>query len=163
MGEVARMTGVFDGGEETHEEATARSEKSAGGQARHTGMTTADEVVADRGGRVKETRDCGQPTEEQWRRRWLAGHAPYRPWCPACVAGRGMAEHHRKLEKDRQDEAPVVAMDYAFFSTHGDVAKDEGEGGLVKRGGHPRPMGESRRARRGPHERGDGPMQRNEG
>ena len=35
---------------------------------------------------------------EEWTKHQLT-HLPYRPWCAACVAGKGKTQYHRKLER----------------------------------------------------------------
>ena len=54
----------------------------------------------------------GEPTREMMEEHVLAGHVPYRPWCEACVAGLGRAGQHRRTSSDREEEVPVVCMDY---------------------------------------------------
>ena len=39
-------------------------------------------------------------------------HLPFRPWCPACVRGRGKCDPHRRQGERREDLFPVVSMDY---------------------------------------------------
>ena len=73
-------------------------------------------------------RQVETPSAEQWRLHWTGGHVPYRPWCPACVAGRGRTEYHRQLAIDRRDEKPTVVMDYAFFSKKGEIRTEDAEG-----------------------------------
>ena len=47
-----------------------------------------------------------------------AGHANYRPWCKACVAGRGRSRYHRRIRKGSASGMPVVSLDYGFLGPH---------------------------------------------
>ena len=39
-------------------------------------------------------------------------HLPYRPWCPACVRGKGKSMAHR-YDRDKDDSLfPVISIDY---------------------------------------------------
>eukprot|EP00971_Amphidinium_carterae_P033582 661358-Amphidinium_carterae.1 len=53
-----------------------------------------------------------------------AGHVPYRDWCPACIAGRGRADNHRKREPG---EVAQVAVDYCYLSGRADATEAEAE------------------------------------
>ena len=49
------------------------------------------------------------------------------------MAGRGRTEYHTRIERNREEEVPVVALDYAFFGRNGDVSQDDRDGSaLVK-------------------------------
>ena len=48
-------------------------------------------------------------------------HIPFRPWCRACVRGRGRADQHR-LKSDHPGTVPLVSMDYMFLGPPGTVA-----------------------------------------
>ena len=57
------------------------------------------------------------PSESEWRKHRVT-HFPYRPWCPDCVAGRGIAGAHCKRKEE--DEAPLGAelhFDYCFLKS----------------------------------------------
>ena len=78
----------------------------------------------------KTKRAPHEPTNEEIRVHEVT-HTPYRSWCPCCVAGRGRADAHRKL--DEEDKAIAgVHVDYWFLrdepggdSTPVLVAKDD--------------------------------------
>ena len=42
-------------------------------------------------------------------------HANYRAWCPHCVAGKGKAEAHIRLQSEREHVIPSLSMDYTFM------------------------------------------------
>ena len=39
-------------------------------------------------------------------------HLPYRPWCPACVRGKGKSMAHRCDRRKEESLFPVVSIDY---------------------------------------------------
>ena len=46
-------------------------------------------------------------------------HWPSEPWCQACVAARGKADHHSRLAEgslraEAKSEYPVISMDFCF-------------------------------------------------
>ena len=43
-----------------------------------------------------------------------SGHAQHRSWCDACMRARGIAGRHERRELGREDEDPLVAIDYGF-------------------------------------------------
>ena len=51
------------------------------------------------------------PTPEMVREHNLT-HLPFRPWCTACVRGRGKCEPHRRQTGQQSDLYPVFSMDY---------------------------------------------------
>ena len=58
------------------------------------------------------------PSEAEVERHRLAGHTPYRPWCDACVEGRGQERGHFS-ETKREKEIPTISFDYLFLSKQG--------------------------------------------
>ena len=43
------------------------------------------------------------------------GHAVYRPWCLAYVAGRGRTIYHKPGDKEAEDVLPSASLDYGFM------------------------------------------------
>ena len=70
-------------------------------------------------------------SKEEKERHVDAGHMPYREWCPDCVAGRGRADNHRRVNKEGKVNNEV-SMDYCF--PHG---KQEGYATYSTRGEEP--------------------------
>ena len=69
---------------------------------------------------LRKTSKIEEPTQEQRARHELENHAIFRPWCKACVAGRGMGSHHLRRKKDRAAafrDGPFIYSDYFFMST----------------------------------------------
>ena len=63
------------------------------------------------------------------------GHVVFCSWCPHCIRGRGQNDHHRavaKTQEEKDEEVPVVSMDYAFM---GDRKKGEGKEEYLARTG----------------------------
>ena len=54
-------------------------------------------------------------TKEMREAHEAAGHATYRSWCRACVAGRGRSKYHRRIDREDVNCVPVVSMDYGFL------------------------------------------------
>ncbi len=49
-----------------------------------------------------------------------ASHSPFASWCEHCVKGRAREDPHRKINKineQKENEVPVVQIDFAFFNT----------------------------------------------
>ena len=49
-----------------------------------------------------------------------ASHTPFAGWCEDCVRGRAREDPHRRINKtdeQKEDETPVVQIDFAFFVT----------------------------------------------
>ena len=44
-----------------------------------------------------------------------SGHALNRTWCDVCVRTSGIGGRHEKRELGREDEDPLVAMDYGYL------------------------------------------------
>ena len=61
-------------------------------------------------------RPATKPRAEEVRRHVLT-HVPYQPWCGVCVAGRGLAQPHRRTEPVVAEDSGIrrVAWDWAFF------------------------------------------------
>lgn len=73
-------------------------------------------------GRIPRTlRGPGTPTQDE------ADHInttyiAFRSWCPACVAGRARARHHKKKENQGDKRVPEVVFDYTFLGAEGERA-----------------------------------------
>ena len=52
-----------------------------------------------------------------------ATHEPYRSWCPACVAGSGRAEYHKRVDHS-EDAVATVGVDYGYMGD-GDEGDNE--------------------------------------
>ena len=62
------------------------------------------------------------PSKEEVERH-NATHMEYRSWCPHCVKGRGMANHHsKKARENNPSSIPEVVMDYCFPSQESEKA-----------------------------------------
>ena len=48
-------------------------------------------------------------------------HEPYRSWCPACVAGRGVDDRHRP-EDHAEDALSTIGLDYGYLTAVQDAA-----------------------------------------
>ena len=63
--------------------------------------------------------DVPIPSQEMVRRHRRAGHSPYQPWCPHCIAGAANAPAHSARAEVASDgnrmPTPEVHVDYAFF------------------------------------------------
>ena len=60
----------------------------------------------------------------------LTGHASFRPWCAACVQGRGRAETHQgegRKELEDGSKVPVVSWDFCFFGERNRISEAEVE------------------------------------
>ena len=56
------------------------------------------------------------PTEVERAQHLASGHAVFNAWCPACVAGRGIADRH--VVADVGEEALArVGLDYGFLGS----------------------------------------------
>ena len=49
-------------------------------------------------------------------------HIPYEPWCPICIAAKGVQEPHRTLEFRNEQ---VVLVDWTTFKSSGDFWKQD--------------------------------------
>ena len=68
-------------------------------------------------GQQAKLRVVGKPPSQRELEEHVVTHIPYRNWCKHCVSGRGQSDHHRKQLADRDQEVPVVSIDYAFLPT----------------------------------------------
>ncbi len=64
-----------------------------------------------------------KPTEEQRRDHESGGHAVYRNWCRACVAGRGRSDPHL-MDEPAENKIPTLAIDYTYLTNRSD--REEG-------------------------------------
>ena len=64
------------------------------------------------------------PSKEERELHEASGHALYRSWCRACVAGRGRSDPHTTVDKDTR-ATPIVAFDYAYLEKRADVPQGE--------------------------------------
>ena len=69
--------------------------------------------------------DVQSPTPQEWMRHCIT-HIPCRPWCRYCMAGKGRTRRHRRCRVDRQNEVPVISMDYAALGPRGDIMDGDG-------------------------------------
>ena len=46
-------------------------------------------------------------------------HAQHRTWFDACMRARGIAGRHERREPGREDEDPLVAIDYGYLKLDG--------------------------------------------
>ena len=59
-------------------------------------------------------------------------HIPFRSWCPHCVRGKSVSKYHKKTKVGRDNELPVISMDYAYLKGKSiDSEKDRGQPILV--------------------------------
>ena len=63
------------------------------------------------------------PTKLEVQHHVASGHAQHRTWCDAFMRARGIAGRHEKREPRREDEDPVVAIDYGYMKL--DVTEDD--------------------------------------
>ena len=63
------------------------------------------------------------PTAEE-RRKHNILHTPFRSWCRDCVRGMGKAAYHTRV-KDKENELPIIAIDYAFMKPKGEIVKKD--------------------------------------
>ena len=59
------------------------------------------------------------PSRQEVAEHEATGHAVFRTWCPACVAGRGVGQQHVRVQRKLEQEVPVIALDYAYLSNPG--------------------------------------------
>ena len=55
------------------------------------------------------------PTQRMRAEHEASGHAQYRPWCSACVCGRGRSRQHRAGDPEEDGGVPAVGIDYGFL------------------------------------------------
>ena len=70
--------------------------------------------VSDEARKLKKLRMAVKAPTAAEREEHNRTHLPYRSWCPVCIAGRGVADHHRKSEEEERTQ-PEVAFDYCFM------------------------------------------------
>ena len=68
-----------------------------------------------------------------------SGHAQHRTWCDACMRARGIAGRQERREPGREDEDPLVAIDYGYLKLDGTEDDDDDEDDEVaqKQTAHP--------------------------
>ena len=71
--------------------------------------------------------DPGAPTQQQIDGHEI-DHVPYRSWCEACVAGRGIGDQHRA---GPESTVPVIRFDYLLVTKKGIKLKDQVQPGEV--------------------------------
>ena len=54
-----------------------------------------------------------------------SGHAQHRTWRDACMRARGIAGRYERRELGREDEDPLVAIDYGYLKLVGTQDDDE--------------------------------------
>ena len=54
-----------------------------------------------------------------------SGLAQHRTWCDACMRARGIAGRHERRELGREDEDPLVAIDYGTLKLDGTEDDDD--------------------------------------
>ena len=65
------------------------------------------------------------PTKLEVEHHVASGHAQHRSWCDACMRARGIAGRHERRELGREDEDPLVAIDYCFLKLDGTADDDD--------------------------------------
>ena len=66
------------------------------------------------------------PTSRESEDHVLTGHASFRPWCAACVQGRGRAERHQgegRKELEDGSKVPIVSWDYCFLGARNRISE----------------------------------------
>ena len=82
------------------------------------GMKEAKEFVEEleeEAAAIRPQRRCHPRPSAQELRDHERTHLPYRTWCAACVAGRGLNTRHSTDKGDKKIALPMVAMDYCFL------------------------------------------------
>ena len=69
---------------------------------------------------VKTCRAVFEPTAEEIARHEVT-HEPYRAWCPACVAGRGVDDKHTSSDHT-EDALPTIGLDYGYLGEREDAS-----------------------------------------
>ena len=57
---------------------------------------------------------CG-PIKLEIEHNFTSGHAQHRTWCDAYMRARGNVGRHERRELGREDEDPLVAVDYGYL------------------------------------------------
>ena len=90
-------------GEESEEELEVEVEGTEGERLR---LEVEEDVI-------KLIKDPLLPSEEEVEKHYLAGHNPYRNWCPVCVKSQGRDTPHRG-EGGKERKLPEYSWDYCF-------------------------------------------------
>ena len=64
---------------------------------------------------LRRLRSPNLPTLEEIEEHEDNGHCPPRPWCPACVAGYGKSDQHRRLHDEESKAVPTISADYCYM------------------------------------------------
>ena len=64
---------------------------------------------------LRKLRSPQDPTLEDIEEHEDSGHCPPRPWCPACCAGYGKIDQHRRLLDEESKSVPTISMDYGYL------------------------------------------------
>ena len=67
------------------------------------------------------------PTKLETEHHVATGHAQHRTWCDAFMRARGIAGRHEKPQSGREDEGPLVAMDFGYLKLVGTEDYDDDE------------------------------------
>ena len=73
-------------------------------------------------------------------------HAEYREWCEHCVAGKGVAHHHRKKQGQELDEVES-SIDYGFITRDGAIEYERNTAEEEKVGAIPVLVGHDHRSK----------------
>ena len=65
------------------------------------------------------------PTKVEVKHHVASGHAQHRTWCDACLGARGIAGRHERRVSGREDEDPLVAIDYGYLNLDGTEDDDD--------------------------------------
>ena len=68
------------------------------------------------------------PTKLEIEHHLSSGHAQHRTWCDACMRARGIAGRYERREPGREDEGPLVAIDYGYLKLDGTEDDDDDDG-----------------------------------
>jgi hypothetical protein len=69
--------------------------------------------------RVKLPRTPSTPTAIEIQEHLLTGHAVYRSWCPHCVRGKGVKDHHPAAVPGGESDVPTISLDYGYLGAEG--------------------------------------------
>ena len=67
------------------------------------------------------------PTKLEIEHRVASGHAQHRTWCDACMRACGIAGRYERREFGREDEDPLVALDYGSLKLEDTEDDDDDE------------------------------------
>ena len=65
------------------------------------------------------------PTKLEVEHHVASGHAQHRTWCDVYMRARVIAGRHERREPGREDEDPLVAIDYGFLKLDGTEDDDD--------------------------------------